>query len=254
MTVPVRDAATVVLVRDGADGLEVCMLQRRLQSEFVAGGFVFPGGAVDQGDRDPGWEQRCVGLTDAEASQALGMPNGGLAYWVAAMRESFEECGLLPAVDAAGSPVRFDHPGPGPRILAQREAVDRGERSLADLCAEERVRLAASDLLYVGRWITPPGAPRRYDTRFFLGPAPEGQVAVHDDREVIASRWLRPSTALAEHDAGHFAMLPPTVVSLRSLVDFPSAGAVLAAASPDLLAASEKDDVARRDAAEAGTP
>ena len=102
MSVPVRDAATVMLVRDsvdesGAAAIEVCMLRRNLEAEFVAGAYVFPGGSVDDADRTPGVESWCRGRTDAGASAVLGVPSGGLAFWVAALRECFEEAGVLVA-------------------------------------------------------------------------------------------------------------------------------------------------------------
>ncbi|HNA34892.1 MAG TPA: NUDIX domain-containing protein, partial [Microthrixaceae bacterium] len=100
--VPVRDAATVMLLRDGSDGPEVCLMQRNLNSDFVGGAYVFPGGAVDPADADADVADRCPDLDDAEASRRLGLAVGGLAFWVAAIRESFEEAGVLLARHADG--------------------------------------------------------------------------------------------------------------------------------------------------------
>jgi 8-oxo-dGTP pyrophosphatase MutT (NUDIX family) len=235
-TVPVRPAATVMLVRDAPTredgcGVEVCMLQRNLQSDFVGGAFVFPGGGVDPEDGEPEVEGLCIGRTDRDASAQLGLPTNGLAFWVAAIRESFEEAGVLAATHADGEPLRLDDPVVAARFARHRRAVDQRERRLIEVCAEEDLRLHLDQMHYFGHWITPPGAPRRYDTRFFLAAAPPGQHAVHDDREVIATRWVHPIDALAAHTAGAFAMLPPTVASLRSLCRFGSATDALAAAA-----------------------
>lgn len=234
--VPVRPAATVMLVRDADEirdgcGVEVCMLQRNLKSDFVGGAFVFPGGGVDPADGEPEVEDLCVGLSDQDASAQLGLPTNGLAFWVAAIRESFEEAGVLAATHADGSPLRFDDIEVATRFAVHRQAVDSGARRLIDICADEDLRLQVGEMHYFGHWITPPGAPRRYDTRFFLAAAPVGQRAVHDDREVIATRWVHPVDALAAYEAGQFAMLPPTVASLRSLVRFGSADIALRAAA-----------------------
>lgn len=227
--VELRDAATVMLVRDVADGdgIEVFMLRRNLHSDFVGGAYVFPGGAVDPADRLDDLEALCVGRTDADASERLGIDHGGLAYWVAAIRESFEEAGVLLAYDtgAGGHLVRLaDHdPDTTARFEDHRRAVDHGERRLVEVCEAEGLRLAVDTIYYFSHWITPEGAIRRYDTRFFVAAAPDGQVPLHDDREVIANLWIRPQDALARHEAGEFEMIFPTVRSLLALTRFSSA-------------------------------
>ncbi len=229
--VPVRPAATVMLLRDGNHGLEVCMLRRNLKSDFVGGAYVFPGGAVDPADGEPEVAPLCNGRSDDEASRALGLPTNGLAFWVAAVRETFEEAGLLLASHADGSPLSLEDPEVGRRFAEHRRATDSGERRLIEICVEEHLRLELTSMHYFGHWVTPAGAPRRYDTRFFLAAAPEGQRPVHDDREVISAQWITPTRALDNHAAGDFAMLPPTVATLRSLRRFDSAGDALDAAA-----------------------
>ncbi|MGI8939222.1 MAG: NUDIX hydrolase [Iamia sp.] len=226
-----RDAATVLIVRDGDDGLEVFMLRRNLQSDFVGGAYVFPGGAVDPPDRALDLEPLCRGRSDAEASTRMGVESGGLGFWVAAIRESFEESGYLLAYGPDGEVMRLHDPTTAERFVAHRRAVDRGERSLLSVCEEEGLCLAVDAMWYFGHWITPEGAPRRYDTRFFLVAAPEEQTPVHDDREAIANLWIRPADALARHAAGDLAMLPPTVASLRALESSATAAEALAAAA-----------------------
>lgn len=229
--IPVRPAATVMLVRDGDAGLEVCMLRRNLQSDFVGGAYVFPGGGVDRADGAPEVERLCDGLTDAEASRQLKVPAGGLAFWVAAVRETFEEAGLLPARWADGRPVRFDDPVVAARFAAHRRAVDSGERRLAAIFVEEGLRFDLSAMHYVSHWVTPPGSPRRYDTRFFVAAAPEAQRAVEDDREVIHARWITPADALAAQASGELVMLPPTIANLQMLATSGDVAGALATAA-----------------------
>jgi 8-oxo-dGTP pyrophosphatase MutT (NUDIX family) len=224
--VPVRDAATVMLLRDGAEGIEVCMLRRNLNSDFVGGAYVFPGGAVDPDDAGPDVEALVTGWTDVSASRQVDVESGGLAFWVAAIRESFEEAGLLLAHHADGRIVDLD--ADAGRWAEHRASVDTGEGRLVDVCVQEGLRLATDRIEYFSRWITPLGAPRRYDTRFFVALAPEGQTPVHDDREVIATVWITPATALAEHGAGRFEMIFPTVRTLESLQQFERASDVVA--------------------------
>lgn len=202
-TVP-RDAATIMLVRDGDDGVEVFMLRRNLSSVGWGGLYLFPGGAVDDADRHADLEKVCRGRTDAQASAILGVKEGGLAFWVAAVRECWEEAGVL-LVDGALPDERY------------REAVDRGERHFSDVLIELGLMITADAIDYVSHWITPVGPPRRYDTRFFVAEAPAGQVARHDDREAIAHLWIRPAEALERQQAGELEMLPPTIANLRYL-------------------------------------
>jgi 8-oxo-dGTP pyrophosphatase MutT (NUDIX family) len=235
-SVPVRDAATVMLLRDGDDGLEVCMLQRNLNSDFVGGAYVFPGGGVDPDDAGEEAQAVCEGRTDDAASRLVGVERGGLSFWVAAVRESFEEAGVLLAAREDGTVVSFADPEVAARFELHRAEVDAGRRSIAEVCRVEELRLTVGDMHYFSRWVTPLGAPRRYDTRFFVAAAPEEQVALHDDREVIGTRWLTPRQALADHEAGRMTMIFPTVRTMVALDRFDSAGAVLehAAAQADV--------------------
>lgn len=231
--IPLRDAATVMVVRDAPDGggLEVAMLRRNLNSDFVGGAYVFPGGAVDPDDRHANLDAVCVGRTDADASERLGVERGGLAFWVAAIRECFEEAGVLLARHTDGDVVTFADPVVDARFIEHRRAVDSGERRLVEICADEDLQLIVDDIYFFSHWITPEGAPRRYDTRFFVARAPEGQVPLHDDREVIANLWIRPADALARHRAGEFDLVFPTMRSLMALERFGSADDALTAAA-----------------------
>jgi 8-oxo-dGTP pyrophosphatase MutT (NUDIX family) len=213
------------------------MLRRNLTSEFVAGVYVFPGGSVDPDDRGPAAEELCRGRTDAEASAILGIGSGGLAFWVAALRECFEEAGVLlaepvgPGAPGHGALLDTSDPEVARRFALHRDALNEGTTGLLDVCRQEGLRLAADAVYYVSHWITPELAPRRYDTRFFITAAPPGQIASHDDGETIATIWVRPGEALARHAAGEIELLPPTIANLRSLERFGSTGEVMAWAS-----------------------
>lgn len=225
--VPVRDAATVMLLRDGSDGPEVCLMQRNLNSDFVGGAYVFPGGAVDPADADADVADRCPDLDDAEASRRLGLAVGGLAFWVAAIRESFEEAGVLLARHADGRRLDLSGPGTAERFAGHRDDVDNERRTIAEIAVQEDLHLDVGQLHYFSRWITPLGAHRRYDTRFFVCAAPEGQEVVEDSRELIGTQWLTPAEALRRHDAGDITMIFPTVRTLVALSRFDRADAVL---------------------------
>lgn len=210
-----RPAATVSIVRDAPEGLEVLMMQRTLSAGFMPGAYVFPGGAIDREDADPALYALCSGLDDAAASRALGVERDGLAYWVAAIRECFEEAGLLLCYDAAGEPVCFDDPGTEARYAEQRAALNARRLGFAEFCRRERLRLAADRLTYFSHWITPVGAPKRYDTRFFAALAPRHQRPLHDAQELIDTVWIRPAQALERDRAGTLSLRAPTIATLR---------------------------------------
>jgi len=204
--VPVRDAATVMLVRDGDDGVEVFLMRRHLRSVFTAGAHVFPGGAVDESDHVAGADP----------------------FVVAAIRESFEEAGALLALDGEGELADLRDPEVAERFAAHRLAVHGGERALLDILEDEGLRPAYGALHFFSRWITPPGAPRRYDTRFFVAAAPPHQTYVHDDVELIESDWFRPRDALDRFRAGELELIRPTEVSLEALAVHDTVADVLA--------------------------
>jgi 8-oxo-dGTP pyrophosphatase MutT (NUDIX family) len=231
-TVPVRPAATVMLVRDGEAGLEVFMLRRTMAAVFAGGMYVFPGGRLDDADSHAELEALCAGRSDHDASAVLQIPGGGLAYWVAAIRECFEEAGVLLArPEGSEHYVQFADPAVAHRFEAYRRAVHAGELGLPELCRREGLVLAADAMEYVAHWITPVGEARRFDTRFLVARVPADQEPLHDDHETIDSLWVRPDEALARNAAGDLGMLPPTLANLRFLAAHPTADAVMAAAA-----------------------
>ncbi len=226
-----------MLVRD-ADGaktgpsVEVCMLRRNLSSEFVAGAYVFPGGTLDPGDRTAEATALCRGRDDQEASGLLGLDSGGLAFWVAALRECFEESGVLVGRhedgEHAGELLDTSDPGVAARYEVHRRALLEGRIGLPEICRDEGLVLAADEMYYVSHWITPEVSPRRYDTRFFITAAPTGQVARHDAGETIATVWVRPHEALERHAALETVLLPPTVANLTAISGCTSTDEVMA--------------------------
>ena len=224
----VRPAATVMMVRDAPEGFEVLMLRRNLKSDFVGGAFVFPGGGVDAADATSTAEHQVEGLTDAEASTRLGLDSGGLAYYVACLRELFEEAGLLVARDQHDALVRFDEEVLTARFALHRRAINAGEVRFLDVVREEKLRLDLRALEYVAHWVTPVGPPRRYDTRFFVALAPEAQRAAHDAHETVADTWIRPSDALERHRRGEFDLIFPTIRNLEAIAALESAPDVMA--------------------------
>jgi len=224
--VPISMAATVMLLRDAPDGpsgIEVFMLRRTANAVFGAGMFVFPGGRVDEidGSADVG---ACVrGLDDVTASKRLGLESGGLSFWMAAVREAFEEAGVLLAQRIDGGPLTLDPD--------ERHRVHDGSLAVVDLCVRRGLVIDLSLLHYVDHWVTPVGERRRFDTRFFLGQVPPDQVLVHDDAETVDSLWVRPAEAVAMFGDGRLTMMPPTVANLQRLAGHASVADALTAAA-----------------------
>jgi glyoxylase-like metal-dependent hydrolase (beta-lactamase superfamily II)/8-oxo-dGTP pyrophosphatase MutT (NUDIX family) len=212
-----RPAATVVVVRDGELGMEVLLMHRTKAMDFAGGAHVFPGGAVDPADA--ALAAACADLDDAEASRRLDLPAGGLAYWVCAIRECFEESGLLYAY-AGTDLVRFDSPVAGDDAPALRRAMLAGTTSFGAIVASLGLRLAADRLAYLSHWITQAGRPRRYDTRFFIAAAPEHQRSMHDAGETVAHEWIVPRLALERHARGEMQLMFPTIKTLELLAKF----------------------------------
>jgi len=199
------------------------MLRRNVRSEFMGGIFVFPGGAVDSEDDSA----PVYGLTDEVASERLGLERGGLAFYVASLRELFEEAGLLIVCDDEGEERRFTTADELARLTSYRRALNAGEITLADVLRREDVCLDLRGVAYLAHWITPVGPPRRYDTRFFVALAPEGQPATHDANETVADRWIRPSEALSAQGRGEFDMVVPTIRNLEAISHFSTSREVL---------------------------
>lgn len=217
--VPIRPAASVLLLRTADDfGLEVFTITRAATMAFAAGVVAFPGGGVDPTDAEPvsDW----TGPDAPWWSAALGSPTGGELV-VAAVRELFEEVGVLLAGGASGQLVRA-----AGELAAARDELAAHRTSLSSLLASHRLSLRSDLLRPWARWITPPGQTRRYDTYFFTAALPDGQQARLTTTEAESGTWSRPADLLEAYRAGRLMMLPPTVVVLTELTehaDLPSA-------------------------------
>lgn len=213
--VTIEPAATIVLLKDSPQGPEILMQQRNPEAVFVGGAWVFPGGKLDPHDREAGWLDHCD-LDEDSANEILGITEYGHAYWVAAIRELVEEAGILLAPGANST-------------LAQKAQyfLQQYPSGFIQFCQEHDLELSTGNLKYLSHWITPPGLPKRYDTRFFLCRWPEGQDPCQDDHEAIKTGWVTPADALAHHAAGDWQMVLPTIATLRQLSQYQSVDELL---------------------------
>ncbi|MEP7299227.1 MAG: MBL fold metallo-hydrolase [Burkholderiales bacterium] len=219
---PPRRSATLVVVRDSPEGIEVLLSRRAERGDHSSGAWVFPGGIVDAGDALA--HDCCAGLDAAGANATLGLAAGALDYYVAAVRECFEESGLLFATDASGGIVRLDDAHAA--MNAWRGPLHRGERTMVELCREFGLTLALDRLVYLSHWVTPLGRAKRFDTRFFIAEAPAAQTAAFDGTEMTEQLWLRPAEALAR--AGELKLMTPTQTTLRLAAQYAHVAALLA--------------------------
>lgn len=224
VTAPPRPAATVVMVRDGAAGLEVLLLRRHANSDVLGGAYVFPGGKIDAADAELDAAAH-LDQAPAELHAQLGEPDTdertAIGFYVAALREAFEESGVLLA-----------H-GVDPAALAEATAALRGGEGFNALLARRGLRLQTGQLAPWSRWITPrvPSVTnKRFDTRFFLTVVPAGLAVQHDDHEAVESLWLAPRAALERYWAGGLPLAPPQIMSLAHLSRHAAAASALAEA------------------------
>jgi len=204
--------------------IQVLMLRRTAAMKFAPGAYVFPGGSVDPADygAEVGWQ----GPSPAEFGARLGAsPEVARALVCAAVRETFEEAGVLLAGAPGGGPLAAPS---GPSWEADRMAVAAGALPLAELLARRGLVLRADLLVPWARWITPEGEPRRFDARFFAAALPDGQEAVGHEAEADHVAWLRPADAIDAAKAGELSLLPPTATTLGEFAAADAAGAGLA--------------------------
>lgn len=202
-----RLAATILLLRDSEQGVEVFMVVRHQQIDFASGALVFPGGKLAPGDGDPRVHARCTGVE--------GMHEDEIALRVGAIREAFEESGILIAKPARGGSIGAD------RLAAlgakYRRALDRGEIGMADLLEGEDLVLGCGELVAFAHWVTPPFMPKRFDTYFYLAVAPADQIGLHDGHETVDSAWLTPATIVLDEIAGRRTLVPATLLNVKKL-------------------------------------
>lgn len=222
-----RPSAAIVLARPRAGaatgGIEVLMVRRQVKSDFAPDVYVFPGGSVQPEDRTT---ETTPGVCDPLSQGADGPTALGSGLRAAALRELFEEAGVLLATRGA-TPLGAAPEDAEPLARARAE-LSAGQITLAALAEREGLRLATDALLFWAHWITPELFPKRFDTAFFLAAAPEGQMAAHDNLEVTESAWVAPADALAGYQRGAFPLVFATIHQLRALADLPDLAAARA--------------------------
>ena len=204
------------------------MVRRHQAAKFAADVFVFPGGTVRADDHLDPDEATTLGLDPGALHAALDAhqdpfalePDGGLSLWVAALRELFEEAGVLLAENAGGALADLSAPDRADHFQALRDRLQGGRLSLAELGRREGLLLAAERLVYFSRWITPSRSPRRYDTRFFVAEVPAGHLAGHCQIETTDGVWISPRDALARQASEDFPMLFVTREHVKRLAEF----------------------------------
>jgi len=221
------DAATVILLRpcpgEGEEGIEVLLVLRNRKSSFVPGYYVYPGGVIDAEDYGPDIERFVQGLDREKAALLIGdMPQAdkALGVWVAAVRETFEEAGLLLARRRDGSHLVMTTEEERNRFGRYRQSLVKKEIAFSSILETEELVLHSEDLFYFSHWITPEPLPRRYDVRFFMAVQPTGQSVSHDGVELTSHFWIRPAEALRQYDEGKIGMVLPQIMTLRELGRF----------------------------------
>ncbi|MEN6320261.1 MAG: hypothetical protein ABFD82_16105 [Syntrophaceae bacterium] len=224
MAVNPKDAATLILLRQpqqkARGNFEVLMVLRHEKSKFVPGSYVFPGGCLDTEDYSPDVEDLCAGIDMKKAQSILpdmSSPEKALGAWVAGIRETFEEVGLLFAYDKNKTIGSFSSEDVLQRFRLYRKQLQAREITLTTVLLNEGLTLAADRLHYFSHWITPELLPLRYDVRFFVAEAPGNQKAIHDGIELTRHVWLTPQEILDGFKRHQFNMVVPTLVTIEEL-------------------------------------
>jgi 8-oxo-dGTP pyrophosphatase MutT (NUDIX family) len=216
-----RPAATIVLMRDVEPGIEILLLKRSRSAGFVPGAYVFPGGRVDASDATEDTLSRMDGLTPEAAAERLELPNAdppAIAYYLAALREAFEETGILIGSGPDGEPPRTA--AADPTVDAVRDDLMEDRVTFAEVLDRLRCRIDGTSVEYLAHWVTPLPEPRRFDTRFFAARVPAGSEPIVDPREMTDALWIAPADALQRSDNGELPMIFPTIKTLEHLSDY----------------------------------
>lgn len=228
-----KDAATVILLREAAEaGFEVYLMRRHKNQSFMGGAFVFPGGRLDEADCDPLLAGHVCGLTgeppvksfneqDLDGDKALGL-------YFTAIRETFEEAGVLSAQYKSGQSVDFNNEAEALRFAGHRKMLHEGRISLLDIADKENLLFSLDMLVPYAHWITPEVESKRFDTRFFIARPPKGQTPIHDSVEMTESLWITPQEALERQGRGQLLLMPPTLITITELALFDSIEEVFA--------------------------
>lgn len=229
------DSATVILTRASSKGhYKILLMRRHRDQDFMGGAFVFPGGRLDEGDCDPTLARHTAGFTPAEAKsrlQAADLPEiKAFGLFFAALRETFEEAGVLLARDEAGKLIDFADGERAGRFAEYRLQLHEDRLSLRQLAERERLNFALDLLVPYAHWITPEVESKRFSTRFFLAIQPAGQLPFHDTIEMTKSQWFTPAEAIEGQRQGRILLMPPTLKTVEELNEFQSLDDLFAAA------------------------
>ncbi|MEC7809829.1 MAG: hypothetical protein VYB07_01425 [Actinomycetota bacterium] len=213
-TVPILPASTMILIDDRPD-LQVLMLLRNNTSGFVADHTIFPGGAIEEDDKNYIWDDLVVGLTKEEAKTQL-RTDDARSFWIAAIRETIEEVGVLVGTHEI-------------ELLEDRELIEGGSENFSDVISQREISLDLSDIEPISRWVTPMGGTRRYDTYFFVAQPFTSVTPQVDGKEAVEAFWIAPSEALKKWELGEMTMISPTLATLRQLESYENSDEVFTA-------------------------
>ena len=211
-------ASTVLVLRDNNNLMEVLMVKRSKKPPFE-NLYVFPGGKIDEDDLLDDLESYTDGLDDKSASDLLGLKKDGLSFWIASVRECFEEVGILLATRRSGEKLSLDDKEKL-KFKEYRKLLIENKTNLFSICKKEDLILSTSNLAPLSHWITPKIEARRFDTRFFIAYLPDNQIVEHDGFEITKSLWINPSKAVKMAFNGEMQMIMPTIKNLQSCEDF----------------------------------
>jgi 8-oxo-dGTP pyrophosphatase MutT (NUDIX family) len=224
-----RQAATVILLRHAGPGFEVFLTRRPDAMPFLGGMYCYPGGAVTKSDSSAAILEQCTGLLPQAARKIIGAqfsPREALGFWVAAIRELFEEVGVLLAITTSGTPFSINQDGAA-WLASSHAALQNNSVTFGALLKNQNLYCDLASLVYFAHWQTPAEVSTRFDTRFFVAALPDNQMPLESSYEVAQSLWLTPERAMALHERGELPMIFPTFAALRTLADFDSVESVL---------------------------
>ena len=230
-----KEAATVILVRPGMDdSWEIFLARRHRQQSFMAGAFVFPGGQLEASDADPEFSRLIWAPDDFNPQQALQDPGltveKARGFFIAAMRETFEEAGIMLAGDAGGNFITLEQEEDIARFSRYRRELNDNQISFAEILRREKILLFPAALIAYSHWITPESSAKRFDTLFFLARLPGGQKPIIDDTELTETLWVSPQDALRRQSLGEIVLMPPTLKTIIELSGYTSIDELFAAA------------------------
>ena len=220
-----KDSATVILVRqEHRKTLEVFLARRHVRQSFMAGAFVFPGGKLEAADADFALTKLILAKEDFHPHSLLQdnalTKKMALSFFICAIRETFEETGVLFALKSSGHSIDFGNAIIKSRFAAYRQLLNLGNITLPEIARQEELILMPALLIPYSHWITPEIVPKRFSTRFFLAELPQGQSATTDSDELTSSLWVTPHDALQMHTAGKITLMPPTLKTIEEMAKF----------------------------------